>query len=406
MSPVGKLLPKGNSLAWQRLGQLLILLAAGCLTTMTGGVVSPVLPEMIDQLHLDREWAGMLVSAHALTSAAATPLMGILADRVGKLKVMIPCLILYAVFGVATAFMTTFPLLLATRGLLGAASGGVAAATIGILGGMYEGEARSRILGYATSAMTTSAILFPLLGGVVGGINWQYAFYLYGLGIPLAALAATNFQEQTGRSSSLIGTGEQSQLRTVLLKPAILKIYLFLLMAAAIVYAVVIYTPLYLSDVIDAGPELNGFVLAIRAVGAAVIAAVGASRLGRRLGQNRAVAFGFSLMAMTLLTIPFLTELYFIIPTAVLFGVGFGVITPNLYDVLAGLAPADLRASVLAIGTGFNSLGQFFCPIIMGLVLEKTKPIGLPAVFYAAATIAMIASFLSLMHDRQVQLKA
>jgi MFS transporter, ACDE family, multidrug resistance protein len=400
MPPVSREIPQQiiKVTSQERFHQFLILLTAGCLTTMTGGVVSPVLPEMVQDLNLDPRWAGTLVSIHALTSALMTPVMGIVADRVGKLKVMIPCLILYAVFGTATAFVTSFSLLFATRGLLGAASGGVAAATIGLLGSMYDGERRSRILGYATSVMTTSAIFFPLLGGWVGGTHWQHAFYLYGLGIPLAAIALFNLYEPDTKADSLLGLNQGSSLRKVLLQPNILHIYLFIAIAAVTVYAVVIYTPLYLKDAINADPMLNGFVLAVRLVGAAIVSALGASRLARRMGPAWAIAFGFSLMGLTLATIPWLTNIYLIVIAAILFGIGFGVITPNLYDALAEQSPSELRASVLAIGTGFNSLGQFISPVLLGPVW---KVAGLPTVFYVAGGIALIASVLSLMQSKK-----
>ncbi|WP_348255062.1 MFS transporter [Leptolyngbya sp. ST-U4] len=377
----------------KRFHQLLVLLLAGCLTTMTGSVIFPVLPEMVQQLALDPQWAGTLASIHALTSALCTPILGVVADRLGKLKVMVPCLILYAIFGLSTAFLTTMPLLLTSRGLLGAASGGVAAATIGILGGMYEGETRSRILGYATSAMTTAAIFFPLLGGWVGGIQWQFAFYLYGLGIPLAVIAALVLRENASPAVSMIQTSQNQQLSQLIRNRSILTVYLFIWAAGLMMYAVVVYTPLYLKQAIGATPEINGIVLAVRLVGAALISAFGASRISQRIGPSRAVAFGFSLMAMAIVTIPFLTELYLIIPTAMLFGAGFGIITPNLYDVLAGLAPLEVRTTVLAIGTGFNSLGQFISPVILGSVWKYA---GLPPVFYVAGAIAAIASGLSL----------
>ena len=399
MLPVSSVFPKQflKLASHDRFHQFLILLAAGCLTTMTGGIVSPILPEMKQALHLDPRWVGTLVSIHALTSAISTPLMGIVADRVGKLKVMIPCLLLYALFGTATAFVTAFPLLLLTRGLLGAASGGVAAAVIGLLGSMYDGDQRSRILGYATSVMTTSAIFFPLVGGWVGGVHWQYVFYLYGLAIPLAAIAALNLREPTEKSGSLLG-GEQGSLGKVVLRPDILRLYLFIAIAALIVYAVVIYTPLYLKDAIHATPMTNGFVLAVRLVGAALVSAIGASKLARRMGAHWAIAFGFSLMALTLATIPFLTSLFLIVIAAILFGVGFGVITPNLYDALAKRSPSEMRASVLAIGTGFNSLGQFISPVVLGPIWKLA---GLPAVFYAAGGIALLASVLSLTQTKK-----
>jgi MFS transporter, ACDE family, multidrug resistance protein len=381
-----------QSVKQERLYQFLILLITGWLTTMAGGVVPTVLPEMKLQLALDPKWAGMLVSTHALTSALSTPLFGILADRVGKLKVMLPCLVLYAIAGTSTAFLTDFSALITSRAVLGVASGGVTAATIGFLGSMYDGEMRTRVLGYVTSAMAISAIAGPILSGWVGKTHWQHAFYIYALGLPMAVIAAARLK-QTSQSSSIIG-GDAKEIFKVLTQPDILRLYLFIMAGAAIVSAVVVYTPLYLKEAIGANPQLNGFVLAIRLVGVVVVSAFGASRVARRLGQPRAIALGFSLMAMTLMTIPILTQLYLIIPAAILFGVGFGIITPNLYDSLAIYSPPELRTSVLAIGTGFNSLGQFISPALLGPIWNYA---GLPTVFYATAGVAMVASFVSLL---------
>ncbi|BAU42385.1 MFS transporter [Leptolyngbya sp. O-77] len=352
--------------ASKRFRQLLVLLAAGGLTTMTGSVVTPVFPEIVRDLQLDRSWAGMLTSTHALTTALFTPVFGILADRVGKRTVMLPALLCYALFGVATIFMTTLPMLLLMRGLIGAASGAVAAATIGLLGTMYEGDERSRILGFATSAMTTAAIIFPLLGGWVGRNQWQHAFYLYLLGIPLMAIAALVFREEP-RNTSGAGLSDTGGLLLVVRQPSVLMIYFFLAAAALVMQATVAYAPIYLKETIGADPALNGVVLGLRAAGAAVSSAVLASRLARRLNNRRgAIALGFCLMGLTIATIPSLTQIFVILPVAALFGVGFGIITPNLYDLLADQAPAKLRASVLAIGTGFNSLGLFSAPPAAG----------------------------------------
>ncbi|GAB4134914.1 MAG: MFS transporter [Cyanobacteria bacterium J069] len=378
--------------ASKRFRQLLVLLAAGGLTTMTGSVVAPVYPEIVRQFQFDRSWAGMLTSTHALTTALFTPVFGILADRIGKRQVLLPSLLCYALFGVATIFMTTLPSLLLMRALIGAASGGVAAATIGLLGTMYEGEERSRILGFATSAMTTSAIIFPLLGGWVGRNNWQHAFYLYLLGIPLLAIAALVFRQES--QSSGAGLSNTGGLLPVVRQPEVLMIYFFLTAAALVMQTTIAYAPIYLKEAIGADPALNGVVLGLRAAGAAVSSAVIASRLARRLNNRRgAIAIGFCLMGLTIASIPSLTQIFIIIPVAALFGAGFGIITPNLYDLLADLAPADLRASVLAIGTGFNSLGLFAAPLLLGPVWKYA---GLPFVFYLAAAIALLVSLLSL----------
>ena len=387
----------------QRTSQLLVLLAAGCLTTMTGSLVSPVLPEMVQQLELDPGWAGTLVSMHALTIALFTPLAGIIADRIGKVKVLVTALFSYAIFGTAGAFMVSLAPLLVSRGLLGVASGSISAAAIGLLSNIYQGEARARLFGYATSAMTTVSIFAPLLGGWVGSINWQFTFYLYAMGLPVAIAAAIILRKEdfsTTSTTSTISTQLGKELVTILKKSQIIKLFLTLALAAIIVYAVVIYTPLYLKAAIGAGPQLNGVVLAFRAVGVVFISALVASRIANILGTYQTIALGFVLMSLTLLTIPFLVQIHWILPTAFLFGAGFGVVVPNVYDALAKLAPEQTRATVLAIGTGSNSLGQFLSPILLGPVWKYT---GITNVFYVAAGIAMVIGCLMLLPTKDFQ---
>lgn len=371
--------------------RLLVLLVAGSLTTMAGGVVAPILPEMVQQLQLDPALAGNLVSMHCLTIALFSPPLGILADRVGRLRVLVPSLILYALFGMAGALMHTLGPLLVARGLLGAASAGIAAASLGLLGSMYEGEARSQALGYATSTLTLTGIAFPLLGGWVGSTHWQYAFYLYGLGLPLAGLAAFVLREKQKTQAPGVAKDSSRKLRTVLGHSYTLRLLLTISLASVAMYAVVIYAPLYLKVTIGAGAALNGIVLASRAVGAAAISAFGAKWLAKTLGASQTTAVGFGLMALTLMTIPLVHQVSWILLTAVFFGVGFGIVLPTLYSTLANVAPSELRSSVLAAGTGAGFLGQFLSPIVLGPMLSYG---GLEGVFYAAAAVALVTGLL------------
>lgn len=367
---------------------------------MAGGVVAPVLPEIVQQLHLEPRLAANLVSMHCLTIALFSPPLGILADRIGRLRVLVASLILYAIFGIAGAMMTSFLPLLVSRGLLGAASGGIAAASLGLLGSMYEGKARSQALGYATSTLTLTGIIYPILGGLVGAKNWQFAFYLYGLGLPLAVLAALTLRQPSKPTKTK--TDEASfMLRQVLGNRQTLWLLLTLGVASVVMYTGVTYAPLYYKQVIKAGPVVNGIILASRAIGAAAVSAFGARRLSQRLGLAKAIAVGFGLMALTIGIIPLLRQLNWIMLTAVLFGVGFGIVLPSLYDALANLAPVKLRSSVLAAGTGAGFLGQFLSPILLGSVLSYK---GLSGVFYAAATLSVVAAvFLLLFGSKRLK---
>ncbi|MBC6474352.1 MAG: MFS transporter [Hormoscilla sp. GM102CHS1] len=379
---------------WSNRLRLPVLLVAGSLTTMAGGVVAPVLPDVIGQLQFDPAVAGNLVSIHCLTIALFSPPLGILADRIGPVRVLVPSLVLYAVFGMAGAWIDSFEPLLATRALLGAASGGLAAASLGLLGRMYEGQARSRVMGYATSTLTITGILFPALGGWVGARNWRMAFLLYGLALPLALLASSVFPAHNSivrQPSGKSRTQSNQQLLQVLKHPQTWRLLLSVALTSVAMYAVVIYAPIYLKKTLGLGALMNGMVLASRALGAAFISAFRARQLASRLGPKKAIGVGLLLMAMTLVSIPFLHQLHWILVAAISFGAGFGIALPTLYNSLADCSPKDLRSSVLAAGTGAGFWGQFISPILLGPVLKLG---GMEWVFYAAAFVALTACFL------------
>jgi MFS transporter, ACDE family, multidrug resistance protein len=376
----------------QRSLKLATLLAAGSLTTMAGGVVAPVLPDIVQQLQLNPALAGNLVSFHCLTIGLFSAPLGILADRVGRLRVLIVSLVLYALFGVAGVFATDITTLLTLRGLLGVATGGIAAASLGLLSSMYHGEARTQALGFATSALTIAGIFFPLIGGLVGASHWRYTFGLYGIAIPLAVLVAMTLQREDSKVPSH-RANSGSKFSQVIGNPAFLQLLLLLTLCSVVMYSVVIYAPLYLKTAIGATSVLNGILLASRAMGAAIVSAVGTKWLIRRLGSQRAIAIGFTLMALTLATIPILTQFNWILLTAIAFGFGFGITLPSLYTSLADFAPDNLRSTVLAAGTGTGFLGQFLCPVLLGPVLSVG---GLVSVFYTTAGIAIVAAGTSL----------
>lgn len=372
---------------------LLVLMSAGALTSVVGGMVAPVFPEVVEQLDVDPQWAGVMVGMHTLTLALASPICGILADRVGKLNVLIPSLLSYTVFGLMGAFAQSFEFMLLSRALVGAAAGGIAAGGIGFLATMFDGDARSRAMGYATSALASSSIVFPLLGGWLGSYNWRYAFGLYFVAIPIMLLALVVLREPAAKSSSgsAVDLSQKDELLRVLAKPGVLLAFSALALASAIFYIVIVYAPLYYKQSIDASTLLNGAILASRAIGASVISAVGASRIAKRLGVNAAIMVGFLGMAIALITVPYLHQPGTILLAALGFGLGFGVVMPNLYTVLADLAPEHQRSGVLAIGTGASSLGQFLSPLLLGPVWKYS---GI-AVFFVGAGVAIAVGLLS-----------
>lgn len=368
------------------------------MTSMAGGAIAPVLPDMVHDLQLNPVLAANLVSLHCLTTALFSPVLGIVADRLGRVRVLVVSLVLYALVGTASVYSSDITVLLVLRGLLGATSGGVAAASLGLLISLYEGDARVRALGVITSTLATTAILYPLFGGWIGRVHWQYAFYLYLLALPLAGLSLWILPSDDGKAATP-ALEVDAKLRQVMRQPQVLGVLFSLILAAIAMYSVVAYAPMYYRQTIQADSALNGGILASRAVGAALVSATGTRWLLLRVGWRGAIAIGFSCMGMPLLTVPVFRELLLIMAAGIIFGFGIGIVQPVLYGRLAEFAPAHLRSSVLAAGTGAGFLGQFLCPILLAPALNH---LGLANVFYVAAGVAIFGGAIVLRPQKSV----
>jgi predicted MFS family arabinose efflux permease len=378
--------------------QLIVLLSAASFIVMTGGVMAPIFPEIVTDLHLSPALAGYLISSHFLTVGIFSPILGILADRLGQMRILVVSLILYALFGMVGGLMQSFLPMLMTRGLIGAAAGGIAAASLGLLVKIYDSaEERSQAIAYVSSVITVSNIIYPVLGGIVGTLHWRAVFCLYGLALPLALLVVLTLQPQTGlktpSSESSDKANHPDKLIQTFTNPFTLQLFLTLCLTAATAYAVIIYLPLYLKTTMNASSVLIGIVLASQALGAAGISAFGVRRLTQRFGLIGSTGLGFGCMALPLIIIPQLHQLIFLFPTIIILGIGLGIVVPSLYNLLSNLAPSEYQSSILAAGTGANFLGQFLCPSLFGMVLSHQ---GVMGVFYFGASLPLILGLLML----------
>jgi len=400
--------------------RLILILIIGSLTVMTGAVVAPNLPDLVRQLNLDPEIAGILVGTHFITVALSVPWFGILADRLGSLPVLIPSLIFYAAFGTGGAFMPDFQALLICRALLGVATGGLTAAGMGLLGKLYGGERRLQVLAYASGTLAIANILYPLLAGLLGFFGWRWAFGMYSLALPLAALSLALLRHASAPVRSPItppsaiqtpatppaATPEMTQahnrdhqtpnspppsLLNALLNPHVFPVLCAMCVSSGTIYVAFVYVPIYMRDMLNAPTALIGLVLATTAIGSAIVAAFGVRRLAQVIGDLGSVALGYGIMAVSLVGFTLVTQISIMFAVAIVFGMSFGTIMPSLYGFLSDRTPNEFQATILSTGTGLSFLGQFFAPIVLAPIVAQGNIL---SAFYAAATTALLTGLL------------
>jgi EmrB/QacA subfamily drug resistance transporter len=160
---------------------------ASSLDFVDGSVVNVGLPAIGRSLHAnaaDLQWA---VNAYLLPLSALLLFGGALGDRYGRKRFFVIGIALFAAGSAGCAFAPGLAWLLLARGVQGLAAAVMLPNSLAILGGAFEGPARSRAVGVWASSAAIAAALGPVLGGwLIDTVGWRAIFLI---NLPLAAAA-------------------------------------------------------------------------------------------------------------------------------------------------------------------------------------------------------------------------
>ena len=178
-----------------------VLSLSGILVALLQTLVVPVLPAFAVDLGVPPTSASWLVTITLLTGAVGTPLVGRLADMVGKRLMMLVCLGLMVAGSVLAAVGPGFATVVAGRGLQGFA---MALMPVGI--SMMRDVLPPARLGSGVALMSAtigigSVLGMPLSGVLYDHLGWQALFWLpAGFAVAMATLLPFVVPESTSRA--------------------------------------------------------------------------------------------------------------------------------------------------------------------------------------------------------------
>jgi MFS transporter, DHA2 family, multidrug resistance protein len=153
---------------------------------LDGTVLSVALPTLAHALHASESDLQWFSSGYLLVLAAAMLPVGLLGDRFGRKRVMLPALALFAAGSAACAFSPSPGAFIAARAVLALAGAGVIVMALSALTVLFSEEERAKAVGVWAAANFLALPIGPILGG------WLLSHYWWGwvfvLNIPVALL--------------------------------------------------------------------------------------------------------------------------------------------------------------------------------------------------------------------------
>jgi len=352
--------------------------------------IAPALPRIATTLGVSAGEVGLLVTAFTFPGVILTTFAGILADRYGRLRVLLPGLVLFAVAGVACVFVTSMPVLIALRVVQGIGASPIGSINVTLIGDLFSGRQRTTAMGFNASVLSIGTAAYPALGGALAMVAWSAPFALALLAIPVAILAVRRLHEAPrGHKADL--ADYFGDVWDIVKRREVLALFFASTAIFILLYgAYVIFLPFLMAGRFGSSPLGIGLLMAGLSLSTA-LTSVNLGRLAAWLGEPRLIRLGFVVFAAGLAVIPLAPTVWALAMPAALLGFAFATTIPVVQVLLAGVAPADRRGVVMSLNGTVLRLGQTLGPPVMAVVHRAA---GIDAVFYVGAVFALILALL------------
>ncbi len=334
--------------------------------------------------------SGLFLGFLTYSSAFSAPLTGAFVDRVGQRRILIVTSVALAVFSIAYAVITDYRVLLALVLVHGVFWSGLLSASAAYMTGLLPESRRAEGIGYWGLSTLSAIAVAPTVGFWIyrgGGWLWLCAGAT-ALNVGMAAIAAS-LPEHT------IQPAASHPRRRRLIELRVLLVSITLAMYSFGYGGITSFTAMY-ADVNAVTPK-SLYLTALAIV--MLVTRPPLARLGDRYGYRRVFVPCLVLISCGLACLAVGGSRFWMLLSAVIFGVGFGSAYPSYIGyVMRGVTPNRRGAAFGAILAAFDS-GIGTGSTTMGWVIQHY---GFRAAFGVAAALSAFALPYFLIVDRYV----
>lgn len=362
-------------------------------------VYTPALPAMAINFHASNELVQNTVTAYILGMSAAFIPIGLIADAVGRKRVLLAGTGLLALTSIGCALAGNLTLLLGIRFVQGIGASACLLMAAAIAADCFRGAKLVSVLGVLGAAWGAAPVLAPAVGGFVAGHgSWRLVFALFAAAVAAVTVLIARAMPETLDEECRSPVDPRAAIR--MLGEALRhRVFLgFVVMfgligAAQMVFGVV--GPFLFEGGLGFSPTAYGLVALI--VGTANLTGeLACGGLAQRTTTRRLALGAWSVMILGAVTLVISAETV---------GMHAWIITLGAALVLCGIGVLDPQSKGLAMGVFSRNIGLIgglvntCCYLIVSMAMalmaylpEKTQePLGW---FYVAAGVAFVVILL------------
>ena len=373
---------------------LLVLATMGVMSGVSIVATLPLMSQHFSEINHIDFLSKLLLTIPSIMVAIFAPFVGMVIDKIGRLKPLYLGVVLFITGGSSGFFLEDFYLILAGRAVLGLAVALVMTSSMALIGDYFDQKSREKFMSLQGMVVGFGGIVFVISGGYLAHFGWAYPFLIYILPIVFLPLVFTALKEPKG-----VYHEENTETE---IPAKLFPIYLTGFFSMLLFYMLPTQMPYLVINELHGTPSSVGYFIAFAMLINALVA-----RKYAKLKTHFSFAqifviiyffFGTGLLIISAVNTP--NQLFF---ASLFMGVGFGLLLVNINVWLLSLVEAHKRGRAVGILTSSFFFGQFFSPIIFEPVVMQ---VGIQGLFFFTGILCFIAAsviFSKVVFKRQVR---
>lgn len=336
------------------------------------GLIIPVMPTLMREMHLEGSTMGYLVSAFAFTQLLVSPIAGKWVDTFGRKKMIVIGMLLFALSEMLFGFGKDVTVLYISRMLGGVSAAFMMPAVTAFVADITTLKERPKAMGYVAAAISTGFIIGPGIGGFLAEHGTRLPFFVAAaLGFLGAVFSLIILKEpkrpeikEKESENQVVKSGFRKVLEPIYLIPMIIiLVSSFGLAAFETVYS------LFVDHKFAFTPKDIALIITISGILGVIAQVLSFDRIVEKIGEIRLIQVCMGVSAIFIFAMIKVSSYWSILVVTFIIFLMFDLIRPALTTYLSKIA-GDAQGFVGGLNSTFTSVGNIIGPGIAGILFD------------------------------------
>lgn len=383
----------------------ILLLMINIFLIFTGiGLVIPIMPTYMTELNISGSIVGLMVAAFSLTQLLFSPVAGRLSDKLGRKKIIVVGMLVFALSEWLFGFSSGAVLLFAARMLGGIGAALIMPSVMAYTADVTSMDDRATGMGYINAAITTGFIIGPGIGGYIAEFGIRVPFYGAAVAGLIAAIATIIVLPES-KPAAESATSNMDTKRTVvpekrenivqqIMKSVREPYFLSLIIVFVSSFGLANYETvfgLFVDHRFGFTAKDIAFIITFGSVSGAVVQVTIFGWILKTFGEEKVVSFCLVVASLSVVLTLVVHKYWLIVLVTFIVFLSIDVLRPTISTQISRMAD-NQQGYIAGLNSAFTSLGNIAGPVIAGFLFD----ININYPFLSASVVLLVCFVLSI----------